>query len=358
MGVVKLGSYTCRQHRSNTQEYELEKIVAKTRSCLYCNVSEKTSRTYCKSCFVPYPKSPIDINYLSYFPYINRTFKARETFFDIMEVRKTTITNLLYWIYQKQDDNFILSKDMLETLKKMQYPHKHKNERISRSKNLDYVYFKLKYMELSIHLPQNGLTKSILFKEAGSQQHMLPTINHTSFKGGKNIAINGYKHTIYKWSGYVDPVTKTKHGFNKYSDKAIYLLMFYGLFHTFSQHGQFYFEDLDQLKTSEEKNNKIQYKLIKSIPSKIKKKTVVQNKNKRKRGRPRKISSSENEYEIDEIVDETDYKYRVRWAGYGVQDDTWEDKEYINKQAPEAVKKYLLLDNETKLIMSLSLDGL
>jgi len=40
-------------------------------------------------------------------------------------------------------------------------------------------------------------------------------------------------------------------------------------------------------------------------------------------------SNTGSEYEVERIVDFEDGLYRVRWVGYGSEDDTWQEEKYF-----------------------------
>jgi hypothetical protein len=53
-----------------------------------------------------------------------------------------------------------------------------------------------------------------------------------------------------------------------------------------------------------------------------------------------KLRGKETEYEVEKIVDESKDRYRVRWVGYLPQDDTWELKKNLKKDAPLIVEDW------------------
>jgi hypothetical protein len=52
------------------------------------------------------------------------------------------------------------------------------------------------------------------------------------------------------------------------------------------------------------------------------------------------LRGKETEYEVEKIVDESKDRYRVRWVGYLPQDDTWELKKNLKKDAPLIVEDW------------------
>lgn len=60
---------------------------------------------------------------------------------------------------------------------------------------------------------------------------------------------------------------------------------------------------------------------------------------------PRDLIKSSEEYEVEKIVEEKRKKgktfYRVRWKGYGAEDDTWKSARDL-RNAPELLKKWQL----------------
>ena len=62
---------------------------------------------------------------------------------------------------------------------------------------------------------------------------------------------NHFTHdrNIYEWDGMTDKSSPNeKHKFNTYADKAIYLLIFYGLFYTKMTYNKFFFHSLEELR--------------------------------------------------------------------------------------------------------------
>ena len=82
LGITKYTSVYCSKKNVNMSQTKSLSVVKAPDMCIYCGHTY-TEVNYCPNCIIP--KLNVQLNYIQYFPYINRTFNVNNKIFNPKE---------------------------------------------------------------------------------------------------------------------------------------------------------------------------------------------------------------------------------------------------------------------------------